>query len=725
VSLTAPRRPLLPLVGAVAAATVLAIGVAAGPGLADQVRDQEWWLAGVHVTNAWQTSRGAGVTVAVLDTGVDPSQPDLAGSVITGPDYTQSGRHPGSVYWGVRGTGVAALIAGHGHGAGRADGILGVAPAAKILSIRVVLEERDPLRADAAVVSKTPDAIAAGIRYAVGRGVQVIDLPLDPGAAYADGASAAAAAAGGSAAERSAVQYALGRGVMLVAPAGDDGPEPGQVNYPAAYPGVVSVGAFNKNFIKATFSSRRSYVTLTGPGDGVVTASPLTGYAMVSSTSAASAAVAGMAALIRSRYPGLTPRQVTQALVEGTRFRPVGGKNDGSGSGTADAAGALSAAAAMKPAGGSAAPQTGPAGAPAPAGHGNGAVVRDAILGGAGLALLLCVALVVRASRRRTRARSKLIHPEPTRPLSVRVTAPKPAAAREAPNSLNLAAGEAEPWNAMPAQRQRPQLGPVPRLEGAKPARVAGGPPWEPAQKPEGDPPWQVEAATRGNGTPPLPQRTPGTNGRPDPTRPAPAVPGAPGAPGAPGPGGPPFLYDPARGPGPAGQPAQHDPAGWPGREPLSAAAAPWLPAPRPGTRPPAIGRPPAAIEPPPASRPPAPVGTESPENGKLARRRPGQPPARWPGDHGEPVHGEPVGREEGTGPIYVWNPRTQAEEFPALPGPAPRRPEPGPPWQDAVPSHQNPVPPRPPGQDARPSPAIPPADRGGYLDDDEDDRHL
>ena len=98
------------------------------------VQAREWWLGGLHVTQTWPRTEGAGITVAVLGTGVDPRFPDLAGSVTTGPDYTHSGRTAGGPLWGINGTGVAAAIAGHAHGAGRAEGLLGVAPAAKILS---------------------------------------------------------------------------------------------------------------------------------------------------------------------------------------------------------------------------------------------------------------------------------------------------------------------------------------------------------------------------------------------------------------------------------------------------------------------------------------------------------------------------------------------------------------------------------------------------------------
>jgi subtilisin family serine protease len=315
----------------------------------DPVRAQEWWLASLNVTQAWRTTRGAGVTVAVLGTGVAASHPDLAGDVVTGPDYTGSGRTPGGPFWGIDGTQVASIIAGHGHGPGRQSGIVGVAPAARILSVRVNLEFNDPLNSDQAVARHLPGAIADGIIYAVDHGARVIDLPLDPGTFGLTGGEDPAAA-GGSRAEQEAVAYALRKSVVLVGPAGDDGEGPGLVDYPAAYTGVIAVGAVSPSGRLAPFSSRRSYVTLTAPGVGLLAATPPDDYAAVSSTSAASGIVAGVAALLLSRYPHLTVAQVTQALTKST-VTPGGtaaadnADGPGTGYGTVDAARAVSLAA--------------------------------------------------------------------------------------------------------------------------------------------------------------------------------------------------------------------------------------------------------------------------------------------------------------------------------------------------------------------------------------------
>ena len=392
------------------------------------VQAQEWWLGGLHVRQTWPRTEGAGITVAVLGTGVDSRHPDLAGSVTTGPDYTGSGRTAGGPFWGVNGTAVAAAIAAHGHGTGRADGLLGVAPDAKILSIRVTLEFNDPLNSDQAIARRLPGAIAHGIVYAVDHGARVIALPLDPGTAGLTG-QGNPAAAGGSPAERAAVAYALRRNVVLVAPAGDDGQGPGLVDYPAAYRGVIAVGAVSRNGRVAPFSSRHSYVSLAAPGVGLAAAVPPDGYARISSTSTSSGIVAGVAALILSRFPHLTAAQVGQALTRSTTRASTAAP--GAGHGIIDAARAVGLATSISVAAEPTPPATPAAATPSPnqperpsttAAHGAsasnlaGSLVRYVVAGLCVLIVLLVgLLLVMRRRRERSRAAAAEAGPGRTR----------------------------------------------------------------------------------------------------------------------------------------------------------------------------------------------------------------------------------------------------------------------------------------------------------------------
>jgi subtilase family protein len=416
------RRTLIPVAAGLAAIVTVswptsasgaeyARAGGANAGGANTVQAQEWWLNGLHVTQAWQSAQGAGITVAVLGTGVDTGHPDLAGAVTTGPDFSGSGRKAGGPFWGVNGTEVAAIIAGHGHGSGHADGILGVAPAAKILSIRVTLEYNDPLNADAALAKKLPGAIAAGINYAVDHGARIIELPMDPGTGGLTG-QGNPAAAGGSPAEQAAVANALSKDVILVAPAGDDGEGAGRVDYPAAYPGVIAVGSVARDGQIAPFSSTHTFVTLTAPGVGLTTATPPDGYAPVSSTSLSSGIVAGVAALVLSRFPHLTGAQVSQVLAESVT--PARTHAAGAGLGTIDAARAVTLAAGL---GQPAQPTATPIRTHLPqrlsttathqvsASSVAGSVVRYTVAGlGVLIALLIVLLLVMRSRREKARA---------------------------------------------------------------------------------------------------------------------------------------------------------------------------------------------------------------------------------------------------------------------------------------------------------------------------------
>jgi len=435
--------------GRAAASTTTAsttTGAIATPGLAGQ-----WWLGALGVPQAWQgfpgqrspaSLPGAGVTVAVLSTGVDPAQPDLAGNVTTGPDLSHSGARPGDPYWGVEGTAVASLIAGHGHGprdslGTGSQGITGIAPGARILSLRVTLEYDDPRNADAEITRPLPDAIAAGIRYAVSHGASVIALPLDPGT-LGSLLKGDPVAAGGSPAERAAVAAALAANVVLVAPAGDNAASTGTLNYPAAYPGVIAVGATDRNSAREPFSNTGSYVALTAPGAGLTPAAPGGGYDTIKTTDMSAALTAGVAALIRARYPHLSAAQVTRAIEHGTTREAAGSQRAGTGTGALSAPGALrqAAIAAALPRGGeptrqAPTPRQAPAGArsagqatraPSSLGNETRSALRDVAFG-AGILILLLAALLVVAKSRRRQARALRLSLDPAGPERPALTA--------------------------------------------------------------------------------------------------------------------------------------------------------------------------------------------------------------------------------------------------------------------------------------------------------------
>jgi serine protease len=657
-ALAAVAIPAAPASAGRAGSVALAIPGRAGVTLPLPTRSQEWWLGELHVIQAWASSRGAGVTVALLDTGVDAQQPDLAGSVITGPDYTGSGRRPGEPFWGVHGTEMASLIAGHGHGPGGSEGITGVAPAARILSVRVTLESDDPLLAQPAVAARLPGAIARGIRYAVSHGARVIDLPLDP----------APAGGGGSAAERSAVRHALALGAVLVAPAGDDGATTDAPDYPAAYPGVIAVGAFGSALVKAPFSSRQPYVTVTAAGAGVTAATP-TGYAEVNSTSAASAVVAGVVALIRAQFPGLTPAQVTEALTGSTAYHPAGGRRDGSGYGTVDAAAALLAAArlaeAVPKAAASAHPE--PAAPPAaPAVRSSHRSARTALIADAAIVtvvfLVLLAAILGGQMLRRRRPVRAGLGGDTARHHRKRALARRGQGvlAGEGPLPQAFAAPRPEPAQAFLAAPAVPPPGAGAGGGGGRPAPAPGFP--ESAFPGPGG---------AGSGVSRARMADPGS------------APG--GAAGSPPPAS--GLEGPGTGKAAPGQGTAPGPGAGAGlptvRRPQVSGSPPWEPAPRPASefpwaQPPPLAAPgsrplPARAEPagPPAQRPRSwdeiagevwPGGPRAaapfPAPGTSAAAAVRLPAPAAATGHGPPVFGPPAPPRPGR-PIYVWHPRS------------------------------------------------------------------
>ncbi|MDY0810243.1 type VII secretion-associated serine protease mycosin [Kitasatospora purpeofusca] len=268
--------------------------VGAASARADSVHDSQWPLAVYQVESAvWPVSQGDGVTVAVIDSGVLKDHQDLTGQVLAGADFTGE-KSDGTVDNNGHGTGMASLIAGHGHGDGA--GIVGLAPKAKILPIRITLDEES-------LSSRSSTALA--IRYAVDHGAKVVNLSVGgPSGSDPD--------------ERTAVKYAVDRDVVVVASAGNSGDKGGSVEYPAAFPGVVAVGAVDRGGMLWSRSSSGPETTLVAPGAEVprASASSTSGHGIGNGTSPATAYVSATAALIRAKYPSLSAGQVINRMIK-------------------------------------------------------------------------------------------------------------------------------------------------------------------------------------------------------------------------------------------------------------------------------------------------------------------------------------------------------------------------------------------------------------------------
>ncbi|MER7465007.1 type VII secretion-associated serine protease mycosin [Streptomyces sp. NPDC097981] len=315
----------------------LLVGAGTPPAAADPIRDRQWGLTALRAEEAWGTTQGDGVTVAVLDTGVDATHPDLAGQILDGADLIGMGAGRGDRAWARHGTAMAGIIAGHGHGPDRRQGVLGVAPQARILPVRVILEEGDPGRAKAR--ESKGGALAEGIRWAADHGADVINLSLgdDSDSAHHE------------AAEDEAVQYALAKGVVVVASAGNGGRQGDHASYPAAYPGVIAVAAVDRAGKKAAFSTRSWYATVSAPGVDIVIADPDRSYYEGWGTSAASAFVSGAVALVKAAHPDLSPAQIKRLLEDTASDAPPGGRDDSRGHGLVDPVAALQVAGTLRP----------------------------------------------------------------------------------------------------------------------------------------------------------------------------------------------------------------------------------------------------------------------------------------------------------------------------------------------------------------------------------------
>ncbi|MER7418051.1 type VII secretion-associated serine protease mycosin [Micromonospora peucetia] len=314
----APRQPARPVLDQTAAVVPVALAAPDSKDRPDQVRDEQWQLDMLRAKIAWRSSTGQGVTVAVIDSGVDAAHPDLAGQVLPGLDLVAPQGSAGDPDPVGHGTTVAGLIAGRNDDK---RGAVGLAPDARILPVRVLDAEN---RYDDALI------VAKGVRWAVDNGARVINLSLG--------------GSGDSPALAAALDYAFVRDVVVVACTGNLGASSdSKVWYPAREPGVIAVAGSERdsdNLWSGSITGRAT--VLTAPATGLVGARP-GGYWRVQGTSFAAPLVAATAALVRARYPEMSAGDVVNRLLSTARDIGPTGRDDRFGYGMVDPVAALDA----------------------------------------------------------------------------------------------------------------------------------------------------------------------------------------------------------------------------------------------------------------------------------------------------------------------------------------------------------------------------------------------
>jgi subtilisin family serine protease len=273
------------------------------PAHADSIRDLEYWLSDYGFTQAWNTTKGAGVVVAVVDTGIGFA-PDINDAVIGGADFSGIGSPDGRTPVGdtpQHGTLVASLLAGRGTGA--TSGVIGTAPQASLLSASVGLGVDSPVSAD--------DQIARAVRWSVDNGARVINMSLTRNSlewptSWDD-----------------AFSYAFSHDVVIVAATGNRGAGTTEVGAPATIPGVLTVAGLDQRGVASeSASSQGITIAVAAPGEGLVGANPSGGYLSWSGSSGSAPIVSGLVALVRAAHPELDAANVIQRVI--ATATPVG-----------------------------------------------------------------------------------------------------------------------------------------------------------------------------------------------------------------------------------------------------------------------------------------------------------------------------------------------------------------------------------------------------------------
>ncbi|MGE5707816.1 MAG: S8 family peptidase [Bacteroidota bacterium] len=258
----------------------------------------QYALKNMEAPKAWEITKGSSdVVIAIVDTGVDLDHEDLKDKLVAGYNAVDPSKTPDDDNsHGTHCAGISAASTNNG------VGVAGLAINCKVMPVKVMTAQG----------SGSTSGIADGITWAVDHGADVISLSLG--------------GPGGGAAMKDAVDYALSKNVTVIAAMGNNGTN--QMSYPAAYPGVIAVGASDKNDKIASFSQYGNWISVAAPGVDILATTPnhdnylnktypnkiTKNYSLMSGTSMATPYTSGLAGLVLSQFPNLTPAQVKERL---------------------------------------------------------------------------------------------------------------------------------------------------------------------------------------------------------------------------------------------------------------------------------------------------------------------------------------------------------------------------------------------------------------------------